>query len=35
MGEWSILAVPAVLGGVSLFAAAMAHVESRMFRQGR
>jgi hypothetical protein len=31
MGEWSILAVPAVLGGVSLFVIVLTRVESRLF----
>jgi hypothetical protein len=31
MGGWSLLVVPAVLGGISLFIALLAGVESRLF----
>ncbi len=30
MGEWSLLAVPAVLGGVSLFVMILTRAESRL-----
>jgi hypothetical protein len=31
MGEWSVLAVPAVLGGISLFVMILTRVESHLF----
>jgi hypothetical protein len=31
MGGWSLLVVPAVLGGISLFMALLAGVESHLF----
>jgi hypothetical protein len=30
MGEWAVLAVPAVLGGISLFVMILTRVESRL-----
>jgi hypothetical protein len=33
MGEWSMIAVPASLVGVSLFAALLTHVESRVLEE--
>jgi hypothetical protein len=33
MGEWSVLAVPAILLGVSLFTVMLARAESRLLDQ--